>query len=334
MRLVAVLLVVTTLVCIPTFAADKDKDKPQQINVPMADRPMLAVVAFDDGSLQKQEWWGSSWDIGKGLADILTTVMLERSRYRLVERSLLEKVTGEQDLGAGGRVDPATASKIGKLIGADYLVMGKVTTFTVEQKKMGGLFNLGGLTGIGTASSKAHVAVDLRIVDATTGEILGSYPGKADESKGSLTIAGVSGIGAVAFGSSDFNNTILGKACRNAIGQWCDNLSKAQDSSTLVLTPKHRAVMRPDGVILDVSGTTVIANCGTEKGYAVGDKVEIHKKCKELKDPDTGEVLRVTTELIGTGTITGCDAKTADIACTITNTSLTMSEGDLVKAVQ
>jgi curli biogenesis system outer membrane secretion channel CsgG len=333
MRTIAVLLIALTLVCVPTLAAD-DKDKPQQINVPMADRPMLAVVAFDDGSIQRESWWGPSWDIGKGLADILTTVMLERNRYRLVERSLLEKVIGEQDLGAGGRVDPATASKIGKLIGADYLIMGKVTTFTAEQKKAGGLIKIGGLGGLGTASSKAHVSVDLRVVDATTGEILGSYPGKADESKGSLLVAGHTSFGVIAMGSEDFNNTILGKATRNAIGSWCDNLSKAQDSGSLVLTPKHRAVMRPDGVILDVSGTTVIANCGTDKGYAVGDKVEIHKKGKELKDPDTGEVLRVMTELIGTGTITKCDAKTADIAVTITNTALTIDAGDIVKSAQ
>lgn len=332
MRLIAVLLVVTTLVCIPTFAADKPK--PQDINVPMADRPMLAVVAFDDGSLQKQEWWGARWDVGAGLADILTTMMLERNRYRLVERSLLEKVTAEQDLGAGGRVDPATAAKIGKLIGADYLIMGKITQFTVESKKAGGLINIGGLGGLGAASSKAHVALDLRVVDANTGEILGSYPGKADESKGSLFVAGHTSFGVIAMGSEDFNNTILGKATRNAISRWCDNLAKAQDSAALVLTPKHKPVMRPDGVVLDVTGTTVIANCGTAKGYAVGDKVEIHKKGKEIKDPDTGEVLRVMTERIGTGVITKCDEKTADIAVTITNKALTMSEGDLVKCVQ
>ena len=332
MRLMAVLLVVTTLVCIPTFAADKPK--PQQINVPMGERPMLAVVAFDDGSLQRQEWWGSSWDIGKGLADILTTVMLERNRYRLVERSLLEKVTAEQDLGAGGRVDPTTASKIGKLIGADYLIMGKVTTFTVEKKEAGGLINIHGLGGLGTASSKAHVAVDLRVVDATTGEILGSYPGKADESKGSLLVAGHTSFGVIAIGSSDFNNTILGKACRNAIGQWCDNLAKAQDASTLVLTPKHKPVMHPDGTVLDVEGSTIIANCGTAKGYAVGDRVEIHKKGKEIKDPDTGEVIRVTTQLIGTGAITKCDEKSADIAFTLTDSTQKIAVGDLVKSVQ
>ena len=332
-RLALLLILAVAVLSVPPLAADEDKPlAPKPVNVPMADRPCLAVVSFDDGSLQRQEWWGPKWDVGSGLADILTTTILDRNRFRLLERNLLEKVVAEQDFGASGRVDPKTASKIGRITGADYLIMGKVTQFSWDTKKTGILIPLGGLGGLGASQTKARVAVDLRIVDATTAEILGSYTGKGEESKGSLIVAH-SEIGGLLLGSSDFMNTILGQATRKAISEWCDSLCRAQDEKKLNLVAKHRPVMRPDGVVLYAEGSTIIANTGTAKGYAVGDKVEIHRKGRELRDPDTGEILRVLTELIGTGVIVKADEKTADISFARMDTSKAAVEGDLLRFV-
>ena len=47
----------------------------------------------------------------------------------MVERSKLEYVLREQDLAASGRVSPGTGAKMGKLTGAEYMVMGTVTAF-------------------------------------------------------------------------------------------------------------------------------------------------------------------------------------------------------------
>ena len=326
--LALVLILATGLACVPALAADKPA--PKDINVPMAERPCLAVVSFDDGSLRREEWWGRKWDVGSGLADILTTTMLKRNRFRLLERTLLQKAMAEQDLGASGRVDPKTAAKIGQIIGADYLIMGKVTQFSWDKKQTGAIIPISGIGGLGVSRTKAHVAVDLRIVDATTAEILGSYTGKAEESKGSLVV-GHTEIGGLFIGSSDFMNTILGQATRKAITEWCDNLCRAQDENKLQLVAKHRPVMHPDGAVLYVQGAMGITNTGTAKGYAVGDAVEIHRKGKELVDPETGEVLRVLTNLIGTGTVTKVDGKTADISIALIDPSNAAMAGDLVK---
>jgi curli biogenesis system outer membrane secretion channel CsgG len=306
------------------------------VYVAMSERPLLAIVALDDGSLKKESWWGTNWDVGSGLSDILTTTLLEKNRFRLLERSLLSKALAEQDLGASSRVNAQTAAKIGKVIGADYLVMGKVTLFSWSTRDAGGIGGLvGGIAGISSSKTKANVAIDVRIVDAETAEILGSYTGKGEDSRGKVAVAalGRNGFGAIEFGSSDFMNTILGVATKKAIDDWAANFCKALDSKKLVLTPKHRAVAHPDGVVLNIDGSIITANIGTAKGYLPGDRVEILKKGKELKDPDTGEVLKVLTELIGNGTITTIAEKTSDISFTANAGAKAPAEGDLVRYV-
>lgn len=302
--------------------------------VAVSDRPSLAIVALDDGSLKKESWWGTNWDVGNGLSDMLTTALLDKARFRLMERSLLNKALAEQDLGASSRVNAQTAVKIGKVIGADYLVMGKVTLFSWSTRNAGGIGGfVGGMAGISSSKTKANVAIDVRIVDAETAEILGSYTGKGEDSRGKVAVSalGRNGFGAIEFGSSDFMNTILGVATKKAIDDWVTNFCAALDSKKLVLTPKHRAVSRPDGAILNIDGSIITANIGTAKGYLPGDRVEIHKKGKVLKDPDTGEVLKVLTELIGSGTITKIEEKTSDISFTLNAGAKAPEEGDLVK---
>ena len=144
--------------------------------IPMSERPCTAIVSFDDGSIQREKWWGPGWDVGSGLADILTTSILSTNRFRLLERSLLKQVTAEQDLGASSRVDPSKAAKLGRVIGADYLIMGRVTEFAWETRRAGGIGDVAGrLVGLKQSVTKARVAVDIHIVDADTSEIVGKF---------------------------------------------------------------------------------------------------------------------------------------------------------------
>jgi curli biogenesis system outer membrane secretion channel CsgG len=322
---------VLVMVLVSAHAFADDAEPAKKPAVPMRDRPSLAVVSFDDGSIQRQTWWGVEWDVGNGLANILTTKLLAQERFRLLERSLLAKVIAEQDLGASARVDAKTAAKAGAITGADYLVMGKVTEFAWETKEAGGIGGmLGGIVGVGQSTSFARVSIDVRLVDAETTEILASFSGSGYESRGKLVI-GHSDIGVVGIGSSDFMQSILGIATTKAITEWTDNFCKALDEKRLELPPKHRVPVRPDGVVLMVDGDALITNTGSAKGYAAYDRVEVHRKIRELRDPDTGEVLRVVTKRVGYGLILKIDDRTADIAFAADDPAELPVEGDVVK---
>ena len=115
------------------------------------------------------------YDIGGGLAAQLMTELVKTGRFVVVERTDLSSVLREQKLGATKLTNSETAAKLGQLTGAQLLVRGAVTEFSPRSE--GGGINLGGGFGtlgglLGVSSETAHVGIDLRLIDTTTGEIV------------------------------------------------------------------------------------------------------------------------------------------------------------------
>ena len=87
----------------------------------------------------------------KGLAQMLIShVQPGVPSVKIVERERLEDILKELDLASSGKIDPDTAAKVGKLIGARYLVVGSY-------------FDLFG-----------SLRIDSRLLNVETGEIIGS----------------------------------------------------------------------------------------------------------------------------------------------------------------
>lgn len=61
------------------------------------------------------------------LLDKLITTFVKMERFKVLERSQLERVIEEQKLGMSGFIDAATAAEIGKGVGVDAVVTGSVT---------------------------------------------------------------------------------------------------------------------------------------------------------------------------------------------------------------
>jgi curli biogenesis system outer membrane secretion channel CsgG len=55
---------------------------------------------------------------------MLITELAVNSELRLVDRNRIQEVLTEIDLGASGKVDANSAARIGKLVGARYMIMG------------------------------------------------------------------------------------------------------------------------------------------------------------------------------------------------------------------
>ncbi|HZH80392.1 MAG TPA: CsgG/HfaB family protein, partial [Gemmatimonadales bacterium] len=65
----------------------------------------------------------------KGIAGMLISELAANPAARVVERAEIQKLLEEQNLGATGRVDPQTAAKVGKLVGARYVITGAFIDF-------------------------------------------------------------------------------------------------------------------------------------------------------------------------------------------------------------
>ncbi|HYK82538.1 MAG TPA: CsgG/HfaB family protein [Gemmatimonadales bacterium] len=91
-------------------------------------RPGLAVMPFDNGGSYGQD--KENFDaLQRGLAGMLISELAQNPAARVVEREEIQKLIEEQNLGASGRVDPQTAAKLGKLVGARYVVLGSFIDF-------------------------------------------------------------------------------------------------------------------------------------------------------------------------------------------------------------
>src|ERR1700674_1885553 len=66
-------------------------------------------------------------DFARGMTEMLTTALMKTNRFVVLERAAMDKVVGEQDFGAGGRVNAETAPKVGKIIGGQALITGDIT---------------------------------------------------------------------------------------------------------------------------------------------------------------------------------------------------------------
>ncbi|MBI3013373.1 MAG: hypothetical protein HYY63_07090 [Elusimicrobia bacterium] len=66
---------------------------------------------------------------GELAMEALTTHLLKVDAYEIIERGALEQIAKEQKLGATGAIDAETAAQIGKLVGADALIIGAVTEY-------------------------------------------------------------------------------------------------------------------------------------------------------------------------------------------------------------
>ena len=149
--------------------------------------------------------------VGNGMADMLATSLFNTNRFIVLERGELGEVLREQDLGAAGRIKRETAAPIGEIEGAELLVVGAITEFEPNASGVGGGL-LGGVVGLGIGVKTAHVAIDLRIIDAKTSRILAatSVEGKASDVGG---LAGI-GFGPLGVGLGGFSKTPMEKAVR------------------------------------------------------------------------------------------------------------------------
>jgi TolB-like protein len=110
-------------------------------------RPGIAVLPFENGGSfgqEKEDFDG----LARGIPGMLISELSRNPAARLVERSATQRIIDEQDLARNGRVDAATAARIGKMVGARYMVTGTFMDYY------------------------GRFRIDARLIDVETSEIL------------------------------------------------------------------------------------------------------------------------------------------------------------------
>jgi len=309
---------------------------PASTPVPAGRKKRVAIFDFDYATVATNSaaLFGTNVDVGKGISDLLVRHLVQDGTYSVIERQQMSKILAEQNFSNSNRADANSAAKIGKLLGVDAIIVGSITQFgndNQNQKVGGGGGGWGGF-GVGGFShkkSKAVVQVDARIVNIDTAEIMGVASGKGESSRESTSLLGGGsnwhgfGGGAVDFGSSDFQQTIIGEAVNQAVVQMTGEL--------VADAPKLSArTINVEGLVAAVDGGQIVLNIGSKAGLKVGDQLTVKRITKEIKDPTTGQVLRKLTSDVGVIKLTDVDEISA-VGTPVSGSAFKV--GDMVKTI-
>ncbi|MFZ5877663.1 MAG: CsgG/HfaB family protein [Nitrospirota bacterium] len=248
----------------------------------------IAVADFEDKMSSSGQYRA---EYGRGMSDMLTNALFQSNRYIVLEREKLEAVIAEQNLGASGRVKKETAAAIGEIEGADLLVTAAITGF--DPGASGGSGSMAGIPGgdlLGAFTGsfkKAHVAMDLRVVDTRTARVLA-----ATSVQGSATAFGAGGLGIggqMSGGLGGFSKTPMETAIRLMINE----------SVKFIAAQTPQEFYRFSARGERIGGAAVGAAAGGATALAAAPKTTVPKPAPSAK-PSTGQSLASAPDQLGT----------------------------------
>ncbi|HSL98762.1 MAG TPA: CsgG/HfaB family protein [Candidatus Limnocylindria bacterium] len=237
-------------------AAVMPKVEPVAPIVMQVPKKRVAVVKF-----QEKSAYGRG-RLGEAVQDILMTELSKSGLFILVSRGGdLDLVLDEQDLGMSGVVKEGTGAKSGEVLGLNAIVTGAVSQFGVKQKSATYL--------IGASKTQtAEATIDVRVVDATTGQVIFAESGTGVHEESSTQVLGIGG-------AKGYDETLEGKALRAAVSQFIDNLIQRMEAIPW------------SGKIAAVDGGEIAVNAGQKTGLVIGYRLRVFGEGQEVIDPDT-----------------------------------------------
>ncbi len=174
----------------------------------------LAVSKFE----WKAEGEGES-GVSDGLKDMLTTVLVQSRRFKVLEREELGSVKDEIKLSESEYIDQGEKVEKGKIKGAEILVVAAITGWEPNAEKTGsGVGGAGGgvLGAVFGAFKKSYLAMDIRIIDSATSEVLSAtrIEGEAKEVDLGVLAGGIFGSVPLGGALSKYSRTPMEKAIR------------------------------------------------------------------------------------------------------------------------
>ena len=200
----------------------------------------------------------------KQALDILSSKLASSGKFILLEREDLDLLVKE----AGDEMNK---------IGADYIILGSITEFGRKTEGEQKIFS-------STKTQTVEAAVSVRLVETSTGLIIYS-----DEAKGmaETSTKQTMGIG----GTAGYDATLSDKAISAALSQLVENIiNKCMDKPWR-------------SYILSVEDGNYLISGGASQGLAAGDKFNLYKKGKTVKNPQTGMNIELPGTKIGEVTI-------------------------------
>jgi curli biogenesis system outer membrane secretion channel CsgG len=267
----------------------------------------IAIFDFDNAAVQggmKLPFAETNTpNLGKAAADILITKLVQDGGVAVIERSAIDKLLTEQNFSNSDRTDPVTAAKLGRVLGVDAIILGTITRYDYADKTTGG----GGgarFGGFGGTSMKtkhdinAKVQISTRLVSPDTAEVLAVSQGTGEVNRKGVKVDMRDMSSQVSMMGGNTNNPLMNECMDSAITQLTTQLKEA--------FPKVPArVLVVDGLVADANESgQLILNVGGHDGVKLGDRLQVWRAGKEIRDPASDKVLMRDDTLLGEAVVT------------------------------
>lgn len=249
----------------------------------------------------------------ENVAEIMTEeimVALQNSRkYSVVEREQMENILKEQGF-QNIAADSSAAIEIGKLMGANYFLIGKVTLAEIEKNPTKEIIesilenmaistdndigiDLRSVAGEFVSGLKGKIVVDIRFVNNETGELIfaKSFTGAK---------------------SGTTNESAMYGACKAAANEFLKEIT-----SDLV------------GRIVDISGYDIYIDQGNDSGLQVGDELLIVRETSPIEI--NGKIVGMKTAPVGKAKVAEVNTEYSICKVVLTEQGSIVKKGDVVK---
>ncbi|MBX3469220.1 MAG: hypothetical protein KF878_20290 [Planctomycetes bacterium] len=229
------------------------QNQPNKVSIAVAPFTFHRTVAAPPGAALETS----------ALSNKFVTALVQTRKFDVVERERVDKLLGEMQMAEAGLMDPARAVQAGRMLGADFFLMGEISVFTLTTT----VREIPGTTRF-TRAEELRIILDMRIVDTRTSRVVSAEKGEAVMRAQQLFPQ-----------RPPANAPVDPKAL--------DDIQREVVNRCVVKVIDAIYPIR----IIAVTGAEASINRGEGGGVAAGDVLDVFVEGQEMIDPDTGEVL-------------------------------------------
>ena len=273
----------------------------------------VAILDFDNaaatGGIVSPFFTTAQPNLGKAVAELLINRLVQGEAYSVIERAALDRLLQEQDLSNSDRTDATTAARIGRILGVDAIIIGSITEYDNDDKVTGGGSRFGGMVGRGSMTTKhdirARVKISARLVSPDTAEVVAVSQGQGEIFKKGVKVDVRDTSRVMSAMGGNANNPVMSEAMNQAVTQLATGIE--QDAPKI--PPRATTI---EGRVADANASgRLILNVGARAGVKPGDRLEVWRPGKPIRDPETGRILRYDDEQLGEAEVTSVDEASA-----------------------
>jgi len=259
----AILILIVVLVySIPAGSEEKSSTEVKKVTMAVFDFKIAAETGKTIVKSERGTWSVETQKETSVLTDKFITALIKTNKIKIVERDKLDTVMKEFALTQAGITSPEHSQKIGKLLGADYLLHGSISMFDADIKHTAIPY-----TDNFNKIIMAQMAVDIRLVKTETGQIVTAETTNERIEKKEIV--------AQKQWDKEFPQGIIEELLRKTVNSLVNSIIDE-------IYPIKVASIKDDILYL---------NRGEGGNLNKGDKLRVILLGEEIRDPDTNSVI-------------------------------------------